>query len=321
MDPVRPVRFTKKLSVDGKRRPRIGLVPERQCASVSVQGLRSSRELDPRLLAGWRRQGNLRERVDCRIPLAGTGGHRLRPLSVWHAWPQRDLCLSSACGLPESSCVFSPACSPKPPRTTRQKMSQPILWLLTLFVVATSAAQAQVIDVQVTRRGEGVVVDVRAAVKARPAYAWAVLTDYDHMAEFVTVLTSSAVTGRTGNLLQVAQTGQVTKAFLHFSFSTLRAVELTPMREIRSHLIRGDFKSYEFTTRIIEQESGTLLIHHGEYVPNVWVPPLVGPTMIEAETRQQYQELTAEILRRQALTEGPRSSATGDAPATSGTPR
>ena len=193
--------------------------------------------------------------------------------------------------------------------------------LLTLFIAATSVAHAQGIDVQVTRRGEWVVVDVRAAVKARPSYAWAVLTDYDHMAEFVTVLTSSAVIGRTGNLLQVAQTGQVTKAFMHFSFSTVRAVELTPMREIRSHLIRGDFKAYEFTTRLIDQGSGTMLVHHGEYVPNVWVPPLVGPAMIESETRQQYEELTAEMLRRQALAEGPGRTAQDNAPAASGASR
>ena len=200
-------------------------------------------------------------------------------------------------------------------------MSEHFRWLLTLFIAATSAAHAQGIDVQVTRRGQGVVVDVRATVNVRPAYAWAVLTDYDHMAEFVSVLTSSTVIGRTGDLLQVAQTGQVTKAFMHFSFSTVRAVELTPMREIRSHLIRGDFKSYEFTTRIIEQGSGTILVHHGEYVPNVWVPPLVGPSMIEAETRQQYEELTAEMVRRQALAEGPRGTAKGDTPGASGASR
>ena len=200
-------------------------------------------------------------------------------------------------------------------------MREHFLWLLPLSIAATSVAHAQGIDVQVARRGQWVVVDVRATVKARPSYAWDVLTDYDHMAEFVTVLTSSAVIGRTGHLLEVAQTGQVTKAFMHFAFSTVRAVELTPMREIRSHLIRGDFKAYEFTTRIIDQGSGTLLVHHGEYVPNVWVPPVVGPAMIESETRQQYEELTAEMLRRQALAVGPPRAAKNATPVASGTAR
>ena len=40
------------------------------------------------------------------------------------------------------------------------------------------------------------------------------------------------------------------------------------------------------------------IIHSGRYTPNVWVPPLLGPALIEAETRKQYGEFRAEILRR-----------------------
>jgi hypothetical protein len=30
----------------------------------------------------------------------------------------------------------------------------------------------------------------------------------------------------------------------------------------------------------------------------MWVPPLIGPAMIEAETRKQFGEIRTEILRR-----------------------
>jgi len=36
----------------------------------------------------------------------------------------------------------------------------------------------------------------------------------------------------------------------------------------------------------------------------VWVPPLIGPAVIEAETRKQFEEIRAEILRRSALASG-----------------
>jgi hypothetical protein len=35
-------------------------------------------------------------------------------------------------------------------------------------------------------------------------------------------------------------------------------------------------------------------------VPKVWVPPAIGPAMIEAETQKQFGEFRAEILRRTA---------------------
>ena len=158
---------------------------------------------------------------------------------------------------------------------------------------------AQPIEVRVEKHGELVLVDVEAAVAVEPRTAWAVLTDYDRMASYVSTLKSSAIVKREGHSLQVEQTGEAQRAFLHFTFHTLRAVELVPGQEIRSHLIRGDFKSYAFTTRLKEAGGRTLITHHGEYVPNTWVPPGIGPSLIKAETTKQYEELIAEMLRRE----------------------
>lgn len=172
---------------------------------------------------------------------------------------------------------------------------------------------AQPIDVRVEMRGEQVVVDVQAMVAAKPADAWSVLTDYEHMARFVSALKSSSVVSRNGNALEVEQTGEAKVGFMSFSFYSLRAVQLTPEKEIRSQLIRGDFKSYEFSTRIAESGAGTLIIHHGEYVPNRWVPPGVGPSLIKAQTSKQYAELVAEILARRRI-DPPRPKAASAAP-------
>lgn len=161
-------------------------------------------------------------------------------------------------------------------------------------------AAAQEIDVRVERRGETVVIDVEALVAAPVQDAWAVLTDYEHMASFVSNLKSSTVISRDGNSLEVAQSGETKVAFMHFSFAVVRAVELVPMQEIRSKLSKGDFKSYESTTRIVDQRTQVLILHHGEYVPKSWLPPMVGTAVIRAETRKQYGEFLAEILRRKA---------------------
>jgi len=179
-------------------------------------------------------------------------------------------------------------------------------WRVALVLVPAAyafAPQAQTVhpEVSVRLNGEQVVVDVTVQVSEKPSVVWAVLTDYEHMAGYVSNLKSSKVVSRHGNLIQVEQSGEARRAFLTFAFTTVRAIELLPQREIRSRLVRGDFKSYEFTTRLHAGANGhTVITHHGEYVPMRWVPPVIGPTLIEEETRKQYTELIAEMQRRAA---------------------
>ncbi len=169
------------------------------------------------------------------------------------------------------------------------------------FLLAFCAgASSQEITVRVERHGESVVVDVEAHVPGALREAWAVFTDYDNMASFISNLTASKVLDRKANVLEVMQSGQTKVGFMTFGFEAVRAVELVPMHEIRSSLVSGDFKSYTSTTSLAPSGQGTRIRHHGEYVPKKWLPPLIGPAVIERETRKQYQEFAAEIERRSA---------------------
>ncbi len=186
-----------------------------------------------------------------------------------------------------------------------RRLSAPRVLLCLLFLgtaVAASAATDDDILVNVQRRGDTIVVDVEAPVTAPSKQAWLVLTDYEHMASFISNLKLSVVVSRAANHLEVRQVGEARKGPLTFAFETVRGVDLVPEREIHSQLISGDFKSYEFTTQIVEQGNRTVILNHGEYVPNRWVPPVIGPAMIAAETRKQYAEIRAEIMRRAAAT-------------------
>lgn len=176
--------------------------------------------------------------------------------------------------------------------------------LSTLLLAASFGCIAQEVNVKVQRHGETVVVDVEATVGAPVREAWSVFTDYEHMASFISNLKHSKVLARDGNRLEVEQAGETKVAFMRFGFVAVRAVELTPMQEIRSSLISGDFKTYVSSTRIAATPSGATISHHGEYVPKSWMPPLIGPAMIESETRKQYHEFIAEIERRALAAKG-----------------
>jgi hypothetical protein len=103
---------------------------------------------------------------------------------------------------------------------------------------------------------------------------------------------------RRDNLLRVHPKGKLSKGFLTVTFENVREVELVPYREIRSRLVSGDLKASEFTTRIVEDAALVHIVNSGRYTPNAWVPPFIGPALIEAETRKHFGEIRTEILRR-----------------------
>ncbi|WP_019143321.1 SRPBCC family protein [Noviherbaspirillum massiliense] len=152
--------------------------------------------------------------------------------------------------------------------------------------------------VQVRKSRGEVIVDVSMLVEASQRDAWDVLTDYDHMAEFFPRLTSSKVTQRNGNVLRLEQHGKVSYGLLSFPFESVREIELKPYEEIRSRAVGGSLRKGDADTRLVEEGGGTRIFYHSESVPAVWVPPGIGPAIIESGTRQQFESLRAEILKR-----------------------
>ena len=167
------------------------------------------------------------------------------------------------------------------------------------FAAAPSSPDMD-IAVHVQKAGVEVVVDVDCPVAAPVQIVWEVLTDYDNMASFVSNLQFSAIERRADNLLTVRQSGKVSRGLFTFKFDNVREIELFPRAEIRSRLVSGDMKASAFTTRIIDVDGQVHVVNNGRYTPTVWVPPLLGPALIEGETRKQYAEIRAEILRRAA---------------------
>ena len=176
-----------------------------------------------------------------------------------------------------------------------------MLVLSALPVPAWSANTDQDIVVRVLKDGQNITVDVDCPVDAPWSLVWEVLTDYDHMAEFISNLEFSGVKQAAGNLLRVHQKGKASRGPLTLTFDNVREIELVPSSEIRSRLISGDMKASDFVTRIVEVAGRVHIVNSGHYTPNMWVPPIIGPVLIEAETEKQFGEIRSEIRRRKAL--------------------
>ena len=154
------------------------------------------------------------------------------------------------------------------------------------------------VDIRIHVEGDVVSVDASMLVAATPQEVWSVFTDFDHMAQFISNLKSSAVVARSGDAVTIAQAGEAAYGPLKFAFESVRELRLMPVEKIRSHMISGNMKRFAGVTEFAAEGAGTRVTYHSEAVPDRWIPPLIGPRFIEQETREQLSEFRAEVLRR-----------------------
>ena len=174
-----------------------------------------------------------------------------------------------------------------------------LLLLYSLMLPAFSGPQpAEGIEVKVQVVGEDVVVDLSLVVPATRQQVWAVLTDYEHMAGFISNLKESKVISVSGETQNIFQRGSAKYGPLSFSFESTREMRLAPFDEIRSHMISGNMRKMEGVTRLIDEGEQTRIIYHTDTIPGVWIPPIVGKIFIEHETREQFREMRDEIIKR-----------------------
>jgi hypothetical protein len=165
----------------------------------------------------------------------------------------------------------------------------------------TEMQDARDIAVAIDRKGDSFTVTVGLAVDATPEEVFAVLTDYDHTARFVSNVLESRVVRRDGSRVSVEQKSRLAVGPIHSDFQNVREVELLPPNEIRSRVADGDMQGSSFTTKITARGTRTWIENRGTFVSNRWIPPIIGTAVLEAETRKQFQEFRIEILRRKGV--------------------
>jgi hypothetical protein len=181
-----------------------------------------------------------------------------------------------------------------------------VLALVALTVNASAATpNGEAIIVRVQKTAAGIDVYAALTVAATRWQTWAVVVDYDHMGEILSNVDASRIVKRAGNPLEVVQTSHLAFGPLKLSLHNRRRVELIPQREIRSHLIEGNVKASDFTTRLIDEGTGVRVVWRGRIVPGPLAGLAITADAVERELRRLCQQLRAEILRRKAMRASP----------------
>ena len=168
------------------------------------------------------------------------------------------------------------------------------------LVPPTGAADEVIVHAE--SRGSAVAIEARATVHATLAVAWATLTDYDHLAEFVPGMSESRVIERHGATATVEQRGQLSFLFFHFPVNVrLAAVEHYPSA-IDANSVDGNIKlNAGYKLQPVSGEERLELRWTGVVEAKFWTPMFITVAVLRENIERQFAAMVSEIERRQAL--------------------
>jgi len=133
-------------------------------------------------------------------------------------------------------------------------------------------------------------------VAATPAVVWRVLTDYNHLADYVPDLDSARVVSRNGDQVTVEQLGTAHFLFFRHAIHLLVQVHEQAPNKIDISLIDGDMKVYRASWELIPSAdaSSTRVMYNATIEPKFYVPEIVGESLIRKDIAKM---MTAVLLR------------------------
>ena len=142
----------------------------------------------------------------------------------------------------------------------------------------------------------------REFVLAPPQQAWQVLTDYEHLPDFVPDLVHSKVLARGRHAATVEQASHTGFLFLSRIVQMVVHIEERPFSTIDVALVSGDLRHYRAHWTLAEAsregENGTLISYCGELAPKFYLPPMVGQPLVQAQVQRMVAAVMAEIEGR-----------------------
>jgi carbon monoxide dehydrogenase subunit G len=138
-------------------------------------------------------------------------------------------------------------------------------------------------------------------VVAQPAQVLEVLTDFEHMADFVPNLIASRVVSRSGNVYRIHQQGNAVFGPFSFPFESERRIEWFPEGRLVAQALSGSTKYMRSELRYQGVAGGTRIDYRMEVIPDRWIPSGMGVNLMRHELAEQFSALAREIARRQNL--------------------
>jgi hypothetical protein len=169
-------------------------------------------------------------------------------------------------------------------------VSSSAVWLLALL----AAEPAPVVKVE--REAGSIRVEAQMSVSVDPGTAWGVLTDYNHLSEFMPDVRESRVVSEPHEPIRVAQKGL--SGLFRVPIDLVLEVEESLCSKVTFKSIKGNVKQLRGEWRIAGSQSPVAILYAAHLEPEFWVPPLLGPVLIRHDVEAQMRGLAREMIRR-----------------------
>lgn len=173
--------------------------------------------------------------------------------------------------------------------------------LLAGALCAQAAANVPQVEIETNGQGDYITVTASAEMLVDSRTVWAVITDYNHLAEFIPYMLTSRVVQRDADRLLVEQTGEFNFLFFRQTVQAQLAVVESPQRRVMARAVGGNLREMEgrYTLEILP--AGTVrLSYSGRVVPDFAVPPVIGKIVVRNMLANQFTAMVKEIVRRDA---------------------
>lgn len=175
------------------------------------------------------------------------------------------------------------------------------LWAVAAFLLADdayAATETAIRSIDIAHDSDAYVANVVMFAPVATDLAWQVLTDFDHMAEWVPNVRESKVIEREPNAVTIEQHGVAKFGIASFSYVSVRHIEPDPPRTIRSTQVKGNMRRLESLMTLAPDGNGTRLVYHVEMVPGGLAATVMSKEFLEHELREQFGAIIAEMVRR-----------------------
>jgi hypothetical protein len=131
--------------------------------------------------------------------------------------------------------------------------------------------------------------------------AWAVLTDYDRLAEFVPDMQLSRRISKPGEPPRVHQRGEKTWLLLDTPFEVVLLMHEMPYSRIQFRQLAGTLKDMYGEWRLLPLADGVRIAYTARLEPGLLSPRVPGDGwLIEADIQRMLESIAREMMRRRS---------------------
>jgi ribosome-associated toxin RatA of RatAB toxin-antitoxin module len=176
-----------------------------------------------------------------------------------------------------------------------------LAWALALLPALASAAADAVVD----RHDDVLYVTAWVHAPAPASACYEVLTDFEHLPEFVPGMRSSRVVSQPGEMLRVEQVGVTGPALFGITVRTTLGLSLAaPAPGIDGRIdfssLGGNLRQMHGAWQIRDDKTGCRIDYRATIEPDFPVPPLLGTLVMRMQIEGQLDAIAQEVRRRQA---------------------